>query len=216
MALHEQPPATSTEEDGRGRASDSWLFFTKFVRLGTRVGAVVPSSRWFARRIAEGIDFDRAGCVVELGAGTGPITAELLRRAGDRCRVLVVERDPDFCGRLRAQFPHAEVIQDDATDLARLLAERRVGPVDHIVCGLALPWLAAQDRHRLLDAARRALAPHGSFRQLTYMPWIHALVYRRYFRRVGFRLVVRNIPPGGFYVCEGPRDDPAEADGFRG
>ena len=181
-------------------------YLTKFLRLGTVVGAVVPSSRWFARQIVEGIDFGSAGCIVELGAGTGPVTAELLHRAAPRCRTLIIERDPDFCARLRARFPSAEVIQDDAGNLERVLAERAIPRVDHVVCGLALPWLTPQDRHTLLDTIRRRLAPQGTFRQLTYMPWIHAPVYRRYFQQVGFRLVMRNIPPGGFYLCREPRE----------
>jgi phospholipid N-methyltransferase len=189
---------------GRGAGSDRWLFFTKFLRQGTTIGAVVPSSRWFARKLVRDIDFAAARCVVELGAGTGPITTELLRRGAGRCRTLVIERDPDFCARLRQRFPTAEVIEADACDLSRLLAERQIATVDHVLCGVALPWFTAADRHRLLDSARRHLAPQGTFRQLTYMPWLHTHVYRRYFHRVGFRFVLRNVPPGGFYVCRGP------------
>jgi phospholipid N-methyltransferase len=188
--------------------SEHWLFFGKFLRHGTIVGAVVPSSRWFARKILRDIDFSQARCVVELGAGTGAITAELLRRAAGRCRSLVIERDADFCAHLRRRFPAAEVIQDDAADLDRILAERGVEAVDHVLCGLPLPWFPADDRHRILDSARRHLSPHGSYRQLTYMPWVHTHWYRRYFGRVGFRFVWLNVPPGGFYLCQNPlRED---------
>jgi len=188
-------------------SSDGWLFFGKFLRYGTTIGAVVPSSRWFARKLVRDIDFTAARWVVELGAGTGPVTAELVRRAEGRCETLIVERDPDFCGRLRQRFPRANVVQADACDLEQLLADRRIEKVDHILCGLALPWLTPADRHRLLDTARRRLTPQGTFRQLTYMPWLHTRVYRRYFEQVAFRFVLRNVPPGGFYLCRGPRPE---------
>ena len=198
-----QQTARPRRKDRLRNVPDWWLFLTKFFRQGTAVGAVAPSSPWFARRLIEEIDFASAHCVVELGAGTGPVTAEILRRAPSTCRALIIERDPDFCNRLREHFPQAEVIEADACDLETLLGERGVAVVDHVICGLALPWFAPADRHRLLDAVRRHLAPAGTFRQLTYMPWIHATMYRKYFREVSFRVVLRNLPPGGFYLCRG-------------
>jgi phospholipid N-methyltransferase len=153
----------------------------------------------------DGIDWPATRCVVELGAGTGAITAELLRRAPAGCRCLIVERDPDFCRLLAAHFPAAEVIEADACDLDRLLADRHVEAVDHILCDLALPWFTPRNRHRVLDASRRRLAGHGTFRQMTYMPWLHYATYHRYFAEVGFRWVFWNVPPGGYYLCRAPR-----------
>jgi phospholipid N-methyltransferase len=189
----------------RPQEPDWWLFLQKFFRRGTSVGAVVPSSRWLARKLLQDIDLGSPQCVVELGAGTGAITAELLARAGPKCRCLIVELDADFCARLRQRFPAAEVVEADACRLDELLAERGVERVDHVLCGVALPWLARADRHRLLDTVRRRLTPDGSFRQLSYMPWLHTREYKGYFEEVSFRFVLWNIPPGGFYVCRRPR-----------
>ncbi|MFO0970274.1 MAG: methyltransferase domain-containing protein [Gemmataceae bacterium] len=196
----------------RQRLPDWWLFLQKFLRQGTRVGSVTPSSPWFARRLLEGIDLKQARCVVELGAGTGAVTRELLRRASASCRCLIVERDADFCVRLREHFPRAEIVEADACDLDALLRSRGVERVDHVVSGLALPWFTPAARHKVLDASRRCLTLSGSFRQLTYIPWVHAPMYRRYFERADFRWVFWNVPPGGFYECcrprpEGPRDE---------
>jgi phospholipid N-methyltransferase len=187
------------------RPPDWWLFFTKFLRHGTAIAAFVPSSPWLARGVVRGIDFTRARCVVELGAGTGPITAELLGRCAGRCRVLIVERDADFCRRLRDRFPSADVLQADACDLECLLAERGVDTIDHILCGLPLPSFKGADRDRILDVVRRRLAPDGTFRQLTHMPWVYYPLYRRYFDQVQFHLVFRNLPPAGYYICRRPR-----------
>src|SRR5579859_4690591 len=108
---------------------DRWLFLSKFFRYGTSIGAVTPTSSWFARKLLGDLDLTRPQCVVELGAGTGPITAELLRRAGPQCRCVIVELDPDFCARLRERFPAAEIVHADARDLARLLDERQIAAV---------------------------------------------------------------------------------------
>ncbi len=190
----------------RSLSPDWLLLLTKFFQQGTGIAALTPSSRWLARAVIHGIDFGRTRCVVELGAGTGPITAELLRQcASSPCRPLIIERDADFCQRLRQRFPGADIAQADAADLERLLAERQLETVDHIVSGLPLPSFPAADRDRLLQAVARRLAPRGTFRQLTNMPWVYAKLYRRYFDEVRFRLVPMNLPPGGVYICRGWR-----------
>src|SRR5262249_34321890 len=152
------------------RPPDWLLFFKKFLRHGRAIASFVPSSVWLARALVEGIDFSRCRCVVELGAGTGPITAELLRHAPPGCRCLIVERDPDFCARLRERFPQAEIVQADAVALEELLAARGIERIDHVLCGLPLPSFTEAARDTVLDVVQRHLAPEGTFRQLTHMP----------------------------------------------
>jgi phospholipid N-methyltransferase len=52
---------------------------------------------------------------------------------------------------------------------------------------------------------RRRLAAAGTFRQLTHMPLIYYPLYCNYFEHVAFRFIARNLPPGGFYICQGAR-----------
>jgi phospholipid N-methyltransferase len=194
------------------RPPDWLLFLGKFFRHGKAIASFVPSSTYLARAVVEGVDWPRARCVVELGAGTGPITAELLRHAPPGCKAIILERDPDFCARLRERFPGADVAQADAADLDRVLGERGVDMVDHFVCGLPLPSFPRELRDSILGVVRRRLTPAGTFRQLTHMPYVYYRMYRRYFADVRFRLVVRNLPPAGFYVCQGAKA-PASAGG---
>lgn len=182
-----------------------WLFFKKFLQRGRTIASFAPSSRYMVRAMLAGIDFDKCTCVVELGGGTGPVTAELLRHAGSRCKVLIIELDPDLCQHLRQRFPDADIVEADAVDLDRLLAERGIASVDHILSGLPLPSIPEPARSRILASAGRCLQPAGTLRQLTIMPLVYRGLYRRYFETVDFRFVFCNLPPGGVYVCHGPR-----------
>ncbi|MFN4261208.1 MAG: class I SAM-dependent methyltransferase [Gemmataceae bacterium] len=209
---HNAKAATGSHQPHK--TPDWWLVFTKFLKQGTGIAALAPSSRWLARGVVHDLDLRQAQCVVELGAGTGPITTELLRRAEDTaCRVIIIERDADFCQRLRSRFPNADIVQADANDLDQLLAKRNIGQVDHIVSGLPLPSFPAPLRDRLLEIVGRRLRPEGSFRQLTHMPWVYFPLYKRYFGDVLFRLVPINFPPGGVYVCRSWKGVPARAEG---
>src|SRR5262245_52184621 len=96
---------------------DWWLFLTKFLQRGRVIASFAPSSRYMARAVLRGIDFDKKPTIVELGAGTGPITKELLSRMGTRGRLIINELDPDLCRYLRHSFPQADIVEGDAADL---------------------------------------------------------------------------------------------------
>jgi phospholipid N-methyltransferase len=183
------------------RTPDWWLMTKKFLAKGTSVASFAPSQGPLCRRFIRGIDFDTAECVVELGAGTGPVTVELLKRAKPHTRVVVVELDPDFCKRLRQRFPNADIVEGDAAKLEQLLADRGIKKVDHVLSGLPLPSFPAAVRDAVIASSARVLAEAGTFRQLTNMPWVYKPLYKRYFADVRFGFVPLNLPPAGVYVC---------------
>jgi phospholipid N-methyltransferase len=190
---------------------DWWLMMRAFLKQGKRIASFAPSSRFMARKILDGIDWATTRTIVELGAGTGPITAEMVKRARPDAQLVVIELDPTLCGRLRERFrgtANVDVVLGDATKFGELLLERGIPKVDHVLSGLPLPSFSAPARDAILDTSARTIAAGGTFRQLTVMPLIYYKMYRRYFDDVRFRFVPFNLPPGGVYVCRGYRGAP--------
>ena len=188
---------------------DWWLMTKKFISKGTSVASFAPSQGPLCRRIIKGINFETAKCIVELGAGTGPVTVVLLKRAKPHTKVIVVELDPDFCKRLRQRFPNADIVEGDASRLEELLAERGIKKVDHVVSGLPLPSFPKAIRDAIIASSARVLTEDGTFRQLTNMPWVYKPLYKRYFHEVKFGFVPMNVPPAGVYVCRHYKAAPA-------
>lgn len=190
---------------GHHAAPDWWLMLRKFMEQGTGIASFAPSSRFLSRALLKGIDYDRANCIVELGAGTGPVTEQLVKRVKSHTRLIVLERDPDFCTRLRAKFPTAEIVEGDAAHIDTLLADRGISHVDHMISGLPLPSFPADLRNAIISTSARVLGQEGYFRQLTVMPLVYKKLYKGYFDEVKFRFVPINLPPAGVYVCRGFR-----------
>jgi len=182
---------------------DLFLVLRKFLSNAKTVATVAPSSRSLSRAIVRGIDWSKVECVVELGAGTGPVTDVLIQTAPPGVRVIINEYLPEFCAHLRQRFPNAEIIEGDARRLTELLAERGIHQVDYVLSGLPLTHFAAADRDAVIDQCAKLLGAGGEFRQLTTVPWLYRRLYRRYFRDVRFRIVHWNLPPGGVYFCRG-------------
>jgi phospholipid N-methyltransferase len=198
------PPGGGTAAKG----PDWWLMMKAFLTQGKRVASFAPSSRFMARKLLDGIDWSATRTIVELGAGTGPITAEMVKLARPDAKLVVIELDPTLCGRLRDRFrgtPNVDVVLGDASRFGELLLERGIPTVDHVLSGLPLPSFPAPLRDAILDTSARTIAAGGTFRQLTVMPLIYYKMYRRYFEDVRFRFVPFNLPPGGVYVCRGYR-----------
>jgi len=58
---------------------DDALFFGSWLQKPRQIAAVTPSGKRLAQTMAELVDLDRPGPVLELGAGTGGITRRLLQ-----------------------------------------------------------------------------------------------------------------------------------------
>lgn len=189
--------------------NDFSLFLGKFLRHGTAIASLAPSSRWLARTTVGNVAWDRARVVVELGAGTGPITRVLVEKAPPECRLVVLERDPDFAKILRERYsdrPNCDVVEGDVRDLAAIMAERGIARADYVISGLPVPSFPKDLQRDLFRKVKQLLAPEGTFNQITEMPWVYWRFYRRFFDEVSFVFEPRNLPPAGAYFCRGVKD----------
>ncbi|MEO3429134.1 methyltransferase domain-containing protein [Pelagibius sp. CAU 1746] len=183
-------------------------FLRRWLQNPKAVGAVVPSGRSLACAMVAGIDLEAPGTVVELGGGTGNITAALLEAGVPSNRIAVVERDPGFARVIAARFPEVTLLQGDAAELRRLLRDAGIGPVKAVVSGL--PLLSIPDRVclRIIAEAVEALQEDGVLLQFTYGP--ASPVSRRILTRLGLQAerinwVVDNIPPASVWRYRVPQ-----------
>jgi phospholipid N-methyltransferase len=191
------------------RMSDAILFLKKFLRHGTKIASLAPSSPWLARATVSNVDWDKARVIVELGAGTGPITKVLAERARPETRVVILERDPDFSAILRERFgprPNFDVIEGDVRDLAGMLLDRGIERVDHIVSGLPVPSFPKDLQRDFFRVVHNILMPGGGYSQITELALVYMGLYKRYFEQVKFVFEPRNFPPAGAYHCRGVKD----------
>ncbi|WP_448509022.1 class I SAM-dependent methyltransferase [Immundisolibacter sp.] len=183
-------------------------FLRSFFANPLRMGAAFPSSPALAGQITNLIDFARARVIVELGPGTGAFTRLLAQRAHPACRVLALELDTDLATYVAARYPRVEVINAAAQRLPEVLAERCIGHVDAVVCGLPFANFSALQQAAVVNAVRAALRPGGAFVSYSF---VHAQVLptsrrfrrslRERFGRLDIHPVLLNAPPALVYSC---------------
>jgi phospholipid N-methyltransferase len=181
-------------------------FLRSFLEGPARVGAVLPTSRRTVRATLDMAPIADASCVVELGAGTGPYTREILARLGPDGRLLAFEVSPALAGSLRRELtdPRLEVIAESATSLERRLGGRRP---EVIVSALPFTSLPAGLRAEILEVARRVLADDGVMLVLQYSPFMQRDL-ERIFGSVRRRISPLNVPPAVLFACRPARSTP--------
>lgn len=150
------------------RLDDEVRFIRSWLEKPLSIGAVTPSGRFLARKMAQYVDIDIPGPVIELGPGTGPVTEALVERGVDPARLVLVEFNPVFCRLLRSRYPEATVVQGDAYSLKRLLETLLKEPAAAVVSGLPLLTKPVKTRLRLINDAFALLRPEAPFIQFTY------------------------------------------------
>lgn len=189
------------------------LLFTRFLKSPRTVGALSPSSLAVAQAIAGILPATGPLRVVELGPGTGALTGSIMDRLGAGDRFLAIDIDAEFINELRTRWPKLECVHGSAEDLHRVVSERAMAPVDHIISGLPFSTLPTEMTRKILRAVAESLRPGGTFTTFQYVHsfWLLTGVsFRREMTRLMGsspirQLVMRNMPPA--YVLTWTRRD---------
>jgi phospholipid N-methyltransferase len=146
--------------------------------------------------------------VVELGAGTGPITRELLSRSSGS-RVIAVEPNPSLAAILRGRFVALDVAEQYAQALPHILATRDLPHADCIIS--SLPWAIwpARAQAEVFEAVLSGLRVGGRLVMFSYLHlqlWPLAFRFKRAVARRFGRLSVAsvalaNLPPAMVLRC---------------
>ena len=150
------------------RLDDEVRFLRSWIEKPLHVGAVMPSGRLLARTMAQYVDADHTGPVIELGPGTGAITSALINHGVDQKRLVLVEYNPSFCALLRDRYPQAKIVQGDAYTLRDTLWNVLGARAGAVVSGLPLVTKPMLTRVKLIRDAFAVLAPGAPFIQFTY------------------------------------------------
>ena len=137
--------------------------------------------------------------VLEVGAGTGPVTRAILKRGVEPERLFVIERDPSLAAYLKRRFPRVHVRCGDAVHASRILSDASVGPVSTVISSLPIRNLNDQNMMKVIRGILKAMAPGGQLIQFTY-----AVGCPIPSRRLGLRAeclgrVWMNVPPAAVW-----------------
>ena len=146
------------------------LFLWGFLRDGPRIGSITPSSRRLARAVtAEIHHHNGAARILEVGAGTGVVTQEILKNFRERDTLDIYELNKLFANHLRKRFTEngtggrVRVFQED------VIASPPSGKYDFVICGLPLNNFPAETVRSAFETFFNLLDDGGRLSFYQYM-----------------------------------------------
>lgn len=174
-----------------------WKFLKEYIDDPNTIGAIVPSSRHLAAAMTDAIDFKKAHCIVEYGAGTGVFTREVIAKKQPGTTYIVIEQNARFYEMLQKQFcgiSDVVLIHGDAGNICSFLEAQGYPHADHIISGLPFTSLPKQVSHRILSQTQKAIGSEGVFTTFQYT-LLRKSFLEEYFRIERILHIWRNLPP---------------------
>jgi len=183
---------------------DSTLFLREWLANPQRTGAVAPSSPKLAAAMARWLPSDPESYVLELGPGTGAVTAALIKRGLREDRLIAIERNPNMARLLRQRFPSAHIITGDAWQMDVLLREHHepVESVGAVISSLPLLNFTPAEAETLINKIRAILHSGGKWVQYSYHLGGRHHKSATHFRRLASKIVWLNLPPARVNVYQ--------------
>ncbi|AOE50281.1 class I SAM-dependent methyltransferase [Kangiella sediminilitoris] len=171
--------------------------FTRYALKNLKsTGSVARSSKFLAKNLAKQIPSD-ARTVIELGAGDGIITKQLLAHMPENATLTAYEISEQLLPLLeRIDHPRFKLRHGSAMEIIQDFA---VDSVDCLVSCLPLALFPVEMKHELLSHIKAVLKPNGTFLQYQYWLSDKALI-KEYFPHLKLNWVPLNIPPSFVYT----------------
>lgn len=190
-------------------------FLRRAITDQASLGAIAPTLPLLARRLAGLVPPTRGLRVLELGAGTGAVSAAIGPQLAPGALHIAVERDPELLATLGHRAPWALRMTGDAADLSSHLAAVGTTEVDVVISALPWGYFGPATQRRILGEICSVLVPGGLFATIVCRPArlnarsraFHALAEASFKEVEATRTTWLNIPPARLLVCRGPRRD---------
>ena len=167
------------------------------------IGAVLPSSRYLANKMVEGIDFNKASVIVEYGPGTGVFTDKLLEYRNEDATIFIIENNLKFYRLLKDKYnglDNIHIIHGSAEHIDQYLNQYNIPHVDYVISGLPFASLPQNISTNILNSTRNILKEKGKFITFQYS-LVKKDFINQFFKQINIKMELRNIPPAYVLNC---------------
>ncbi|ACV63583.1 Methyltransferase type 12 [Desulfofarcimen acetoxidans DSM 771] len=174
-------------------------FLKRFLLNPCTIGSITPSSFYLTEKMVKSWEVCLCRNIMELGAGTGVFTENILKLKSSSCNLYLFEKDERMNAELKSKFPGIKLFSD-ALKIPELRSTGEIEQVDLVISGLPFTAMPGEIRNKILEGAFDILKPGGKFIAFQYS--LHMLKHlEKMYNRVDVEFVLLNIPPAFIYRC---------------
>ena len=151
---------------------------------------------FLGRALSEKINNKSPYSVIELGAGTGTITTQILRQLHSPERLTCLEVDQKMCLRFRASFPDINLLEKDCREIGSIFAGRKIA---NIVSSLPYRSLPRSTTDAIFEQ-KISLSNSQTVISLFTYDFVFSSYHKRYpIKLIDSHSVFLNFPPAKVY-----------------
>ena len=172
-------------------------FAREFIQAPSHVGSVCPSSQALTSAMINYLPDKSKGLIVDLGAGSGIVSEQLVRNGIDASRIVAVEVSPGFKNIFQKRCPNVSLVVGNARNLSSILdAYDLSAPISGIVSSLPLRMMSASLVTEIMLEVKNTIEQRGGLLiQYTYAWWMRYSLSKYGFVPVSNQFVLKNLPP---------------------
>jgi phospholipid N-methyltransferase len=193
----------STTAPNTAPQSPRSIFLNKFLaglKNPREVASVCPSSRVLTSFIANRPVIANAEVVVDLGPANGETSRALFNQMNPKSILVAIEKNRQLAESLsQIQDDRFIALNDDASNLIRLLKQYQVGRPNVIVSGIPFSSIESDKARQIVQTIYDLLQPGGQFIAYQCRNTV-ARHSSRHFSRPEVTWVLRNVPPVRVFV----------------
>jgi len=196
------------------------LFLKKCITKYRETGAILPSSKFLAKKMITKEDIEKSEVIVELWAGSGSFTEYIfkyfeeykLNNKNTSKKIFIIEKDIDFYNVLLKKFPeYSNIIYNiDLLDIEDLMINNDVKNIDLIISWLPFKSLPKEIFDFLvLEFLPKFINNTTKFIQFSYFSNFMNIL-SKYFKNIDKKRCLLNIPTAYIFTCSNFIKDESE------
>ena len=178
-------------------------FLKEYIKHPRNTGAIAASTSRLAKGMVNGIDFDKANYIVEIGPGMGSFTREIMKRKRPDTFLLLIEINEVFYTILEEKYrnnPSVQVINGSAENIEKYLKASNITKIDYCISGLPFASLPKEVSNSILKNVMELLKPEGKFITFQYSLFKYSFI-NKFFTEISVEKVWLNLPPAYVLSC---------------
>lgn len=169
------------------------IWLAKFIKSPNTIGSIAPSSGRLGRLMIKNLKPDAK--TLELGAGTGAITAHILSRLNNPNQLTAVESDKQLATICQSKHKSINVLNQDILEILNSNQS-----FDAIISGIPFAAMDSNQRQKLFHLIFERLTPGGTFIMFQYSTLTRKEL-QNIFSNLKTDFTFWNLPPAFVFTC---------------
>ncbi len=182
------------------RLLEDLKFVRGWLKSPSAVGAIKPTGKVAAGHMAGILPVNSKLPILELGAGTGVITSEIIKLGFPPDQIVSLEFCGEFLDYLSEKFPEVIFVHGDAFDLDTALKNIPFKKYAGVIGAIPLLNVSVERRIKLIDDALMRVEGNGPFVQICYGPKPPVKAIPGKFSVEKSDFILRNLPPASIWT----------------